>query len=378
MGFSCFNHVKITGITGVVPEKIINIDDEIQYYDNDVKKLERNKKILGLGTRHVVEDGVTTVDLCEKAAKNLFSEMKIDVTEIDALIVVSTSHDYVYPASSCILQGRLGLSESCTCVDLSGLACSGYVHALFVAHSLVAAQASKRCLVLAGDIASTYTDRRNRLSNMLFGDAAVATLVEYTSNENKAYFVTGARGNDWDKLIAPAGGRKFPIRKDIADIEVIDKSGNVWHLWDDIMRGMDVFKFTMEVGPQSVKDILQYAGTSVDEVDFFALHQANKQIIRTVAQQSGIPLPKVSSDTFSAYGNCATASVATVLCDQLFGRLADKVVLCTFGVGLSWGTCLLNLGNMHNGGINIFKAPKNIQTRAEQTDYWIKYFKGED
>lgn len=378
MGFSCFNHVKITGISGVVPEKVINIDDEIQYYDNDVKKLERNKKILGLGTRHVVDDGVTTVDLCEEAAKNLFSEMNINRGEIDALIVVSTSHDYVYPASSCILQGRLGLNSNCTCFDLSGLACSGYVHALMIAHSLVASGASKHCLVLAGDIASTYTDRRNRLSNMLFGDAAVATMVEYTPEENKAYFVTGTHGADWDKLIAPAGGRKFPIRKDIADIEITDKSGNVWHLWDDIMRGMDVFKFTMEVGPQSVKDILKYAETSIDDIDFFALHQANKQIIRTVAQQSGIPLTKVSSDTFSVYGNCATASIATVLCDQLPQRQADKVVLCTFGVGLSWGTCLLNLGNLRNGGINIFEKTQHIQTRAEQTDYWIKYFKGED
>lgn len=109
MGFSKFSHVKISAIAGVVPEKVINIDDEIEFYNNDPKLLERNKKILGLGTRHVVENNTTTVDLCEAAAIKLLREHNIDKSNIDAVIVVSTSHDYVYPASSCLLQGLLDL-----------------------------------------------------------------------------------------------------------------------------------------------------------------------------------------------------------------------------------------------------------------------------
>lgn len=378
MGFSKFKHVKVSGITAVVPEKVINIDDEIEFYDNDIKKLERNKSILGLGTRHVVDDGVTTVDLCEQAAKNLIAELKFDADKIEALIVVSVSHDFCYPASSCILQGRLKLPESCLCFDISGLACSGYVHGLLQAHALIESGVVKNCLLLTGDIASTFTDKKNRLSNMLFGDAATATLLEYSREAKESYFLTGTKGADWDKLIAPAGGRYFPIRKDIADIEVKDINGNVWHLWDDLMKGMSVFEFTMNVGPKSINELLEYAGRTIDDIDFFAIHQANKQIISTVGKHSHLPKEKYSSKTFSGYGNCASSSVTTVLCDQLTDKAINEIFLCTFGVGLSWGSCIINFDNVHNGGIKIFNSSCNIKSRKEKAEYWINYFLGED
>lgn len=257
---SKFEHVKITGITAVVPEHFINIDDEIEFFNNDLKLLERNKKILGLGTRYVADERTTNADLCEAAANDLFERLNIDKNTIDALIVVSASHDYHYPASACVLHGRLGLKEECTCFDVSGLACSAYVHGLMLAHSMISAKTASKCLVLAGDIVSRHSDRRNRNSNMLFGDAGSATLLEYTDEENTAYFYTGTRGKDWDKLIAPAGGYDLPVREDIAALEITDATGNVWHLWDDIMKGMDVFKFTTDVGPRGINEILEYAG----------------------------------------------------------------------------------------------------------------------
>ena len=108
---SKFEHVKITGITAVVPEHFINIDDEIEFFNNDLKLLERNKKILGLGTRYVADERTTNADLCEAAANDLFERLNIDKNTIDALIVVSASHDYHYPASACVLHGRLGLKR---------------------------------------------------------------------------------------------------------------------------------------------------------------------------------------------------------------------------------------------------------------------------
>lgn len=372
-----FNNAKITGIISVVPENFIDIDDEINFYENDEKILLRNKKILGLGQRHIVDDGVTNSDLCEEAANRLIAEMGIDKDEIDALVVVSTSHDYLYPASACILQDRLGLSENCACFDMSGLSCSAYVYGLWNAHSIVSSGAAKKCLVLVGDVASTHSDKMNRNSNMLFGDAGSATLVEYNESDTPAYFIMGTRGKDWDKIIAPAGGWKYPIRKDIIDIEVTDDRGNVWHPWDEIMKGMDVFKFTMDVGPKGVTDILEFSGKTNEDIDFFAFHQANKQIVENVARFARIPKEKFSTQTFSKYGNCGSAAVATNICDQLSDKKVNDVLLATFGVGLSWGFAILNMQNTQNFGIKLYKTPKNIPTREEQTNYWIKYFKGE-
>lgn len=260
MSLSSFNNVKISGITAVVPEHFINIDDEIEFFNNDVKLLERNKKILGLGKRHVADDRTTNCDLCEAAARDLIDALNIDKSTIDTVIMVSTSLDYKYPASACILQGILDLSEGCTCFDVTGLACSAYVHGLWLAHSLIASGAAKKVLLLSGEIASIHSDRRNRNSNMLFGDAGTATLLEYTDEEKPSWFYTGTRGKDWDKIIAPAGGWALPIRKDIIDIEETDDRGDVWHLWDEIMKGLDVFKFTTDVGPKGIAAVLDYAG----------------------------------------------------------------------------------------------------------------------
>ena len=169
MAKSTFKHVRVSGIAVTVPENCINIDDEVVFFNNDRVLLERNKKILGLGTRHVVDDRTSLSDLLVAATGNLISSMAIDKGKIDALIVVSTSHDFHYPATACVVQGRLGLSEECSCFDVAGLGCSAYIHGLWLAHSLIVSGAAHKCLVLSGDLTSTHSDKRNRNSNMLFG-----------------------------------------------------------------------------------------------------------------------------------------------------------------------------------------------------------------
>lgn len=305
----------------------------------------------------------------------MIDALNVDKDTIDALIVVSTSHDYHYPASACVLQGRLDLSEECSCFDISGLACSAYVHGLWLAHSLIASNAAKKVLLLAGDITSTHSDRRNRNSNMLFGDAGTATLLEYTDEEKTAFFYTGTRGKDWDKLIAPAGGYALPIREDIAGTFEKDASGNVWHLWDDIMKGLDVFKFATDVGPKGINAVLKYAGKTKEDVDWFAFHQANKQIVRTIGMYAGLPKDKFSADTFSKYGNCGAAAVTTDICHQLQGKSVQTVCLATFGVGLSFGFALLDMKDARIGGLRLYKTPENKMTRAEKIAYWNAYFK---
>ena len=377
MAKSTFRHVRITGITAVVPENVINIDDEIEFFNNDQKLLERNKKILGLGTRHIIDERTCFSDLCEAAANRLFEELAVDRATLDTLLVSSTSHDYRYPATACVLQNRLGLPETVMCNDLCGLGCSAYVHALLQAFALIESGASKRCLICAGDLKSLHSDRRNRNSNMLFGDAATATLVEYSGEETPSYFVTGSRGAGWDKLIAPAGGHDIPIYADIAGLEVVDASGNVWRMWDDIMKGMEIFKFSTEVGPKSVSEVLELAGCSLEDVDYFAFHQANKQIVRSVGMYLGLPADKFSTDAFRNYGNCGVAAVVTDVCHNLHGRALQKVCLTGFGVGLSWASVLLDMSRTFIGPVEVYRTPEGKMNREEKIKYWISYFKGE-
>ena len=375
MAKSTFRHVRVTGITAVVPERCIDIDDEIGFFNNDRALLERNKKILGLGTRHVVDDRTSLSDLLLVAAENLLSGMRTVREEVDALVVVSTSHDFHYPATACVVQGRLGLSESCTCFDVAGLGCSAYVHGLWLAHSLIASGAAHKCLVLSGDLTSTHSDKRNRNSNMLFGDAGTATLVEGGGDACEAWFVTGTRGRAYDKLIAPAGGYYLPIRSDIVDLEVKDEAGNVWRMYDDIMKGMDVFRFTTEVAPTGIDDILAYSGKTIEDVDYFAIHQANKQIVTTVARWAGLPADKYSAEAFTKFGNCGAAAVTMELVNRLQKGPLGAVCLATFGVGLSWGFAMLDMKDVYVPPIATYRTPPDAMTREEKINYWVNYCK---
>lgn len=120
----------------------------------------------------------------------------------------------------------------------------------------------------------------------------------------------------------------------------MDKDGNIWHLYDEILKGMDIFKFTMENAPFSVNKILEYAQLTMNDIDFVAFHQANGQIVKTVATHSSIPKEKYSNETFSKYANCGALSVLSNICDVLKDRAINNLMVVTFGVGLSWGTTM--------------------------------------
>ncbi len=378
MSLSHFKRAQVSGIVCVLPERHINIDDEIAFYHHDANKLKRNKKILGLGTRHIVPEGMTASDLCEQAARILIDEMGLDKQEIDTLIMTSINHDYLGNSDACIIQGNLGLSEECACFDTCGLGCTDAVYALWLAHSLVESGASKKCLVLEGSTSSLITDIRNRHSNMLFGDAGAAILVEESKEEIASYFHLQSMGKDWKKITTPAGGFRFPIRKDIIDSEIVDSEGNIHHFWDSIMRGGDIFKFAVENAPVSINSVLDYAKKSYDDIDFFAIHQANGQIVRTVINHANLPAEKASSETFTKYGNCGGTSVLVNFCDMMAEKDIKDILFVSFGVGLSVASCILDFSKAYNGGCRLLKTPENLATREDLINMWAAYLKNED
>ena len=373
MSLSSFHNVKITGLLSVVPELHINIDDELEFYGGDRKRLERNKKILGLGTRHIVPEGMTASDLCEEAARLLLKATKTDVSEIDTLIMTSINHDYNGNSDACIIQGNLGLPEECACFDTCGLGCTDVVYGLWLAHSLIQSGASRKCLFLEGSTSSLISDKRNRHSNMLFGDAGGAVLLEHTAEASPAYFHLKSVGKDWKKITTPAGGFRLPVRKDIIDMEILDPEGNVLHLWDSVMKGGDIFKFAIEQAPETVQKVLNLAQKTRDEIDFFAIHQANAQIVRTVINHAMLPKEKASAETFSTYGNCGGTSVLVDLCHHYKNLKPQNVLMVSFGVGLSVASCVLNLKNTFNGGVIQLKTPDNIPSRDQLIREWCNY-----
>lgn len=159
---------------------------------------------------------------------------------------------------------------------------------------------------------------------------------------------------------------------------MVDGNGNIWTADQGLMKGEDVFNFTMEVAPKLLSDTMNAAAWTIQDVDLFAIHQANKQIVEMIVAKAGIPFEKAPTETFSRYANNSVNSVVTVLCDQAVGKTIGNTVLCTFGIGLSWGGAAVDLSEMYNGGISTYTVPKNGKTRSEQIMNWINYFKGEE
>ena len=377
MAVCAFEDVRICGVKTVVPEHCIDIDDELEYFDNNPKKLARQKKMNGYGRRYIADDRTTVTDMACSAANMLLEEMGVARSEIDLLVFVNQKPDFPEPCDACVAHGRLGLKKACTSLDIN-LGCTGYIHALMTVHALMASGGYGTALLLSGDLCGRFNDQSNRKVAPVFGDSVSATLFKYEQGSGrKAWFVTGTDGAGYDKIIHPAGGMSLPIDEDVLSLRIVDSAGNIFNLINGQVKGEDVFNFTMEVGPQLIKDTMAAAGWTNDDVDLFSIHQANKQIVEMVVDRAGIPAAKAPVETFSKYANNSTNSVVTVLCDQGFGRELKNVVMASFGIGLSWGGAAVDLSGMHNGGIAIYKTPEDALDRKGKINYWIKNFGGE-
>ncbi len=391
MALSTFYHAKITGISTIVPPDEICIDDELHYYDNSQKKVDRIKNVVGIDKRRVIKDNITSSDLCQQAAENLLKDMNVDKASIDALIFISQTPDHALPATACILQDKLGLSTSCACFDVNQ-GCTAYTYGLWLASSLIESKACKKILLLVGEIPSIDNNPANRITSPVFGDSGTATLIEYSEEENISYYALGSDGSGAESLIKPVG--KFRCNftsqigeaqseedyKEIAELfkPIIDTNGNPWHLSATYMDGGAVFNFTFSVVPPHIEELMEYAKTKQEDIDYLVLHQANKQIAQAIAKKVGFPLEKAPVETMSKYGNLAGASIPTVICDQLQKQVSKskaKLLLSGYGVGLSWASAILNVENMYCSNVVDYIYPKNIQSRKDYINYWIEKFK---
>lgn len=345
---SIFKHVQIKGINTVIPNRIIALDDELQYYNN-IEKLEKLKKTVGLNKRCVVDHGITPADLMECAAKHILDDMKIDKSTIDVLICVLDNPDYKIPPTSCVLHGKLGLSQTCMAFDVNH-GCAGYVYGLAIAHSMIESKMAQRVLLLVGDTKSQTINIADRISAPLFGDGASATILDYSNKEQNSAFVIGTKGTLYDNIMIPAGGARLPCSSKTRKTKV-DEFGNVRSLENFTMNGRAVFDFTMLTVPKNIKEIMALADLTADNIDYLILHQANRSILMNIASRTGFnDLSKVPMETLSKFGNLSIASIPSVINDQLFEQCSTQqlqLLICGFGVGLAWGSAIINLDKIY-------------------------------
>lgn len=330
-------NIRINGISSVVPQKKVANRD----YDY-VTETERNFliKTTGIEEKRHAEKGITTTDLGEKAAKILLEKLNWEREDIDILVLVTQSRDYYLPSSAIILQDRLGLPSSCMAFDI-GLGCSGYVYGLSVISQFLQNGQLKKGLLICGDVSTISTNYEDKSTYPLFGDAATATAISFEEGADGIPFNLENDGKGFDAIIIRDGGAKNQLNDETTLVKNYGPGIN--HTAKDLeLNGLDVFSFSVKEPPKNILQLIESSNYTKDEIDYFIFHQANKLIIETIRKKLKIGPEKVPF-SLTKYGNTSSASIPLTICDQLSVDSKDKKMLfCGFGVGLSWGSCIIN------------------------------------
>ena len=207
MAHQIIKNVSIAGITTCVPR---NVEENITlpfFKDGEAEKVILST---GIERRRIAEHGVTAGDLCCKAAEDLIQGLGWNKEEIDCLIFVSQTQDYILPATSCVIQGKMGLPDSCCCFDIS-YGCSGWVYGLSVISAMLSGGVMKKGLLLVGDITSFFKSAKDKTARPLFGDAGTATAVVFDPSAKDMSFALYANGRKYNAIIVPDGGCRKPF-----------------------------------------------------------------------------------------------------------------------------------------------------------------------
>ena len=335
MAYIDINNVSIRGVSAAVPKNSIENKDIYQEGWGDYANF---VETTGIERHHNAPKEICSSDLCVSAADVLINRLGWEKESIDALIFVSQTPDYLEPATSCIIQNRLGLSTDCMTLDIQ-LGCSGWVHAMCVLASLMQSGSIRRGLVLAGDTPSKNSSINDKSTFPLFGDAGTVTALEYDKAASAMHFQMNTDGEGYKVIIIPDGGYRNQINADSL-VEHEHGDGIVSSAVNVSMDGMSVFSFAISKAPKSIKAIAEKTGIELGNVDYVLLHQANlfmNEKIRKKLKLTSEQVPYSMKD----FGNTSCASIPLTMVTQCKSQYESSKLTsigCGFGIGLSWGS----------------------------------------
>lgn len=331
------NNIAIKGISCCVPKNT--------EYNRDLSLLSKEEiekfiDATGVEERRIAPEEICTSDLCHKAAEKLIKDLKWNKEEIEILVFVTQTADYILPVSATILQDRLGLSTNCIAFDVP-LGCSGYVYGMSIIASMMKTTGIKKGLLLAGDTISKIISKKDKSTLPLFGDAGSATAFQLEENCGSLFFDLGSDGSGYKTIIVNNGGARNNTTSDSLQEMKIDDgiSRNQCQLSLD---GMDVFSFGISQGPKTVNNLLQKYKIEKESIDYFIFHQANMMMNKMITKKLKLPVDKVPF-SLRNFGNTSSATIPLTIVTELKNKVLDEsftILMCGFGVGLSWGTML--------------------------------------
>jgi 3-oxoacyl-[acyl-carrier-protein] synthase III len=331
-------HTTIRVIRGYLPSTVLTNEQlapEVGWSAAEI--LEKT----GIAERRIASPEECASDLAISATKKLLVEANIDPLSIELLIVCTQTPDHFLPSTSCLVHAALGLPVTCAAFDINQ-GCSGYIYALATAHGWIAGGLAKRGLVITADTYTKLIHPGDRSVRTLFGDGAAATLIEASSEPGLSAFVLGTDGAGAGNLIVPAGGMRSRCHSvpPQAGGETQENLRSHDHL---LMNGPEIFAFSLRRVPELVGAVMEAGQVGLDAVDQFIFHQANRYMLNHLRKKLRIPASKMPM-FHEKSGNTVSSTIPLLLehCIAQKSILPGQLLLLAgFGVGYSWGGCLL-------------------------------------
>ena len=313
---------RIVGTGSHLPEKVLTNADLEKIVDTSDEWI---RSRTGIRSRHIAAEGELTSDLALPAAQEALQSAGIAAGDIDMIIVATTTPDMIFPSTACILQSRLGIA-GCPAFDLQAV-CSGFVYALNTADLFIRAGQAKKVLVVGAEVYSRILDWNDRGTCVLFGDGAGAVVLAASDTPGILATRLHADGSHKDQLSVPGSVC----------------GGKVWGRPFVHMDGGSVFRFAVRVFEEVAHEVLDQAGLTVSDLDWFVPHQANIRIMEATARRLGLPVEKVIA-TVDHHGNTSAASIPLALDEAVHDgriRAGQTLLLEAVGGGFTWGAVLL-------------------------------------
>ncbi len=330
--------VGIAGLGFYVPERCVTNAELANMVDTTDEWI---KSKIGIETRYIAGPDEALSDLAIHAAERAIQHANLRPDQINMIIITGQNHDYKTPATSCIVQNKMGM-RNIAAIDIA-TACSGFIYGLAIGSKFVADRTYENVLVVGAEIHSRMISWQDRSTCVFFGDGAGAAVLRPA---RKGYgfmaFDLGADGSGYDAIIIPAGGSRQPFTAQ-ALVAQEEAYGQTRTPIDARMDGKVVYQFATSVFPRSIRACLRHADLTVSDVDFVISHQANQNIIQEGMAALGLGMEKTYMN-LARYGNCSSASIPIALREALDAGLVkrdDTVVLVGFGAGLSWGSTVM-------------------------------------
>lgn len=323
----------IKGIEYILPQNIIrNSDLQNDFPDYDFQKFESK---VGIFQRHLADTEETALDLAIKACNKLF--LRFEKSSIDFVLYCTQSPEYILPTTACILQDKIGLNKNIGALDFN-LGCSGYTYGLSLAKSLIKGGMAENVLLVTAETYSKYIHKTDRVNRSIFGDAATATIISISDNADIGEFIFGTDGSGHEKLIIKNSGSKSLLKgnKELAISE------NDKYLY---MDGPEVFNFTINIVPESIKQIIEKNDFSEPNIDQFILHQANSFMLNHLRKSLQIEKYRFFND-LRFEGNTVSNTIPIALKKYTSSiNSPQNIILLGFGVGLSWCGGIVKINN---------------------------------